>query len=121
MPMNQAALLVAHGSRLPEPCQAVMALAERLHQTLAMPVAAAFLECQPDVASVIDRLVSAGASRITVVPYFLHTGRHVREDLPRLLHEASQRHPDCRITATACLEGDPGLEHLLAARLRELD
>ena len=118
--MSRAALLVAHGSRLPAPCQAVIALAGRLQQTLAMPVAAAFLECRPDVITTIDRLVAAGATHITVVPYFLHAGRHVQEDLPRLLDEAAHRHPDCHLVPTACLEGDPGLEELLTARLRKL-
>ncbi len=109
---------MAHGSRLPEPCLAVQALAERLQQTLAMPVAAAFLTCPPDAATAIERLVADGASQIIVMPYFLHAGRHVREDLPHLLDGARQRHPNCRFTSLPCLEGDPDLDRLLENRLR---
>jgi sirohydrochlorin ferrochelatase len=58
-------------------------------------VEAAFLECnEPTIPEAIDSCVRRGAKRVVAVPYFLHTGNHVADDLPRLLEEAQARHPE---------------------------
>src|SRR5690348_4649044 len=53
-----------------------------------------FMECnEPSIPEAIDRCVAAGATRLVAVPYFLHTGTHVCDDLPTLLEEAQERYP----------------------------
>ena len=53
-----------------------------------------FMECnEPTIPEAIDRCVAAGATRVIAVPYFLHTGTHVCNDLPTLLEEAQARYP----------------------------
>ncbi len=57
-------------------------------------VEASFMECnEPDIPTAIDSCVAQGATEIVAVPYFLHTGNHVADDLPTLLEEAQVRHP----------------------------
>ena len=57
-------------------------------------VRAGFMECnEPDIPTAIDQCVAEGARRVIAVPYFLHTGKHVANDLPGLLEEARARHP----------------------------
>ena len=55
-----------------------------------------------------------GASDITVVPMFLGTGRHAREDLPVLIAELRQAHPACRFHVQAAVGENPAVLDLLA-------
>lgn len=57
-------------------------------------VEAAYMECnEPSIPEAIDAAVARGATEIIAVPYFLHTGTHVCDDLPTLLEEGKVRHP----------------------------
>ena len=54
-----------------------------------------FMECnEPTIPEAIARCVAAGATRVVAVPYFLHTGTHVCDDLPTLLEEAQEQYPE---------------------------
>lgn len=46
--------------------------------------------------------VNEGAETVVVTPYFLSNGRHIQEDLPRLVNEAQMLVPDVK-----CLLADP--------------
>ena len=52
-----------------------------------------FMECnEPSIPQAIQKLVESGANSISAVPYFLHTGTHVADDLPGLLEAAARRY-----------------------------
>jgi sirohydrochlorin cobaltochelatase len=76
-----------------------------------------FMECnEPSIPEAIDLCVSRGARSIRAVPYFLHTGNHVCEDLPTLLEEAQNRHPDVDFLLGDYIGLSPALTDLLAKR-----
>ena len=85
--MTAAIVLFAHGARDPRWAEPFQAVAARMR--VAAPdrrIELAFLELmQPDLDSAVGRLVDQGETRIDVVPLFLGTGGHLREDLPRLV------------------------------------
>jgi sirohydrochlorin ferrochelatase len=84
-------------------------------------VEAAFLELgEPDLAGAVARLAERGVRRVLVVPYFLTDGLHLERDLPRLVADAAAQFPDLEITATASLDGHPGLARIVADRAREI-
>src|SRR5690349_776722 len=57
-------------------------------------VRCAYLELDaPSLPAAVAEVVDAGADRVTVVPMFLGTGRHAREDLPTLVEQLRQDHP----------------------------
>jgi sirohydrochlorin cobaltochelatase len=93
--MGKAIVLFGHGSRDPLWRLPIEAVATRLRAaTPGMPVRCAYLELDaPDLATATAELVGQGASQITVVPMFLGTGRHAREDLPALVRDLKERHP----------------------------
>ena len=103
--MSRAVLLFGHGSRDPSWRAPMDAVAARIRQQQPeVPVACAFLELQePDLAMAIEGLVTQGATRVAVVPMFLGIGKHAREDLPRLLAAARERHPQVSIEASAAV------------------
>ena len=94
----EALLLIAHGSRRQQSNDEVTALAARLREACSMDygiVHAGFLElAAPSIPEGIQACVEEGASKITVLPYFLNSGRHVVEDIPELVAEAKTRYPD---------------------------
>jgi sirohydrochlorin ferrochelatase len=94
-------LLIAHGSRREASNQEVREIARRLEAVSAGSCAAvmpAFLElAEPSIQDGVRLCSEAGATEVTVIPYFLSAGRHVAEDIPRELEEASRQHPQLHI------------------------
>ncbi|HEY0826193.1 MAG TPA: CbiX/SirB N-terminal domain-containing protein [Ramlibacter sp.] len=93
--MGKAIVLFGHGSRDPLwrlPMETVAARLRAMQPDTA--VRCAYLELEsPSLPAAADELVQAGADHLTIVPMFLGTGRHAREDLPVLVEELRARHP----------------------------
>ena len=114
--MTKAIVLFAHGSRDPlwhKPMEAVAAqIAVQAPDT---PVACAYLELStPDLPTVVDQLVTSGATSISIVPMFLGVGRHAREDLPALVTALRLKFPDLAFTLNAAVGENAKLVQLLA-------
>jgi sirohydrochlorin cobaltochelatase len=112
----KAIVLFAHGSRDPLWRLPVEAVAARLRaQHPDVPVRCAYLELTvPDLPSAVGELVSLGASQLTIVPMFLGTGRHAREDLPALVESLRQAHPAVTFALQQAVGEDPRVIELLA-------
>jgi sirohydrochlorin cobaltochelatase len=93
--MSGALILFAHGARDARWADPFEAIAARVRQAdPGRPVELAFLELMtPDLAGAAQRVAAAGATRIDVVPLFLGTGGHLRQDLPPLVEGLRQSHP----------------------------
>ena len=92
---SRALLILAHGSPRPESNRGLYEIAELCRQRgIYHHVQVGFLECnEPSIPASIDLCVAEGVQEIVAVPFFLHTGTHVAEDLPALLNEGRIRHP----------------------------
>ncbi len=126
-PMNEAdanagydtVIVMAHGSRNEaanlahrELCSA---LAERLVDVRILP---AFLELtEPLLPEVIGVEIDAGATRIAVLPYFLHPGNHTTRDIPGLVETARATHPGIAIDISETFGSDPSVVDLLATQI----
>jgi sirohydrochlorin cobaltochelatase len=93
--MGKAVILFGHGSRDPLWRLPMETVAARLRAMQpGTPVRCAYLELDtPTLAEAAQELVAGGAAEISIVPMFLGTGRHAREDLPRLLWQLQAEHP----------------------------
>jgi len=115
-PSRDAVILFGHGSRDPLWRQPIDAVAGRLrarHPGLA--VECAFLELtDPDLPTVGAALAARGARHVVIVPMFLGTGRHAREDLPLLVAQLAQAHPRTEFRLRPAVGEDPRLLELLA-------
>ncbi len=113
-----AVVLVAHGSRAREANQAHLDLAAALDARIAPTVIGAFMElAEPSIADGIGRAVDAGASVVAVVPYFLHPGRHLRQDVPQMVADAAEVRPEIDIRLLDHFGDDPALLDVLAAQV----
>lgn len=119
--MNTGIVVFAHGSSVPEANESVRAVAKQMAgQGGFALVEPAFLEQGvPDLAGAIDRLVTRGAGRILVVPYFLTLGIHLKKDLPRIVAGLSRIHSNMEIRVAPPLDGHPAMAQALIERVRE--
>ena len=107
--MSTGLVLFCHGgrdARWREPFDRLRALIER---RFAGPVELAFLEfMSPDLNTACMTLVEREAERIIVVPLFLGTGGHLRNDLPPLI-AAAQASAGIAVTAVTAAGEDDGV------------
>ena len=83
-----------------------------------------FMECnEPSIPGAIADCIRQGADGIVAVPYFLHTGTHVADDLPTLLEEAAEQYPGVEFAIGRHIGRSDRLtvilEERIAARLSE--
>lgn len=118
----KALVLIDHGSRRSESNALLEEMATRVAGQLPeWHVEAAHMElAEPSLADAVARCVEKGAREIVVVPFFLGPGRHVTEDIPRLVQEQREAHPDVSMRLTDCLAPDDLLATLVVARATEV-
>ncbi len=116
----KAVLLISHGSRSPETKKEVADLVERLRLRRAADIVEfAFLELEePSIPGGIDICVQKGAKEIVVLLNFLNSGRHVDQDVPRIVNEAGVKYPGVRISITKPVGQHPKIEDLFLDLLK---
>lgn len=114
-----ALLVMVHGSPRPIANADMFRVVEIIRSRNAFPIVeVGFMECnEPDIPTAIETCVRGGATTIIAVPYFLHTGTHVADDLPTLLEEAQIRHPQIEFRMGTYLGNEPQLSDILADRI----
>lgn len=116
--MKNAMLVMVHGSPRPIANQDMFAVVDVLRERGVYPIVeVGFMECnEPSIPDAIERCIELGAERVVAVPYFLHTGNHVTDDLPTLLDEAQQQYPGVQFLMGDYLGHDPLLADVIAER-----
>jgi len=97
-------LLVAHGSRREESNIEIESLSEKI-STLEPKefdkVMPAFLEfASPSIPEAIKECTDLGATKVTILPYFLSAGVHITRDIPNEIIEASEGSQGLEIKVT---------------------
>ena len=94
-------MLVAHGSRRDESNLEIESLAKKIalfkvkEFEVVMP---AFLEfAKPSITEAIDKCTVIGATKVTVLPYFLSAGVHIAKDIPSEVEKGAQKNPNLNI------------------------
>jgi sirohydrochlorin ferrochelatase len=118
--LDAAGLLVlAHGTPTAGANEPIERIASSLEETFA-EVAVGYMETNtPTILEAADDLVARGVERIVALPYFLHLGRHVTEDLPRQIGHLRKRHLGTTYLIAEYLGFDPLLAEVIKVRLAE--
>lgn len=116
-----AIVVFAHGSSVEQANDGVRAMTAQVAVRGGFDlVETAFLECaQPDLPVAVARVVSSGATRVIVVPFFLTLGIHLRRDLPAIVDSLRELHPGVVIEVTQPLEGHPVLVDVMLGRAQD--
>lgn len=119
--MNEAIVLVDHGSRLQEANETLDRVAQLLQERMpSRLVLIAHMElASPSLHEAIDACAARGVEKVIVVPYFLTAGRHTRDDIPRLAREAALAHPSVRLELSPPLGPHPKLVDVILDRIAQ--
>lgn len=108
----RAVLLVDHGSRRDQANALIDEVAALVKHRLGAGsiVEPAHMEiAEPTIAQGFARCVEQGATMVVVHPFMLTPGRHVVEDLPRLIAQAAEAHDGVAFTMAAPLGSHAGI------------
>jgi sirohydrochlorin ferrochelatase len=116
-----AIVLLGHGSRVAGAAMEMDELAVRLREITGVSlVKVCFLSrLGPHLPETLEACVADGATKIVVIPYFLHSGLHVLVDIPEVLQRLAADHPRTRIVYGKHLGYDGVLAEILARRVEE--
>ena len=116
--MKEGIVLLGHGSRDPEWSQPFERIAVSVGKRLpAVAVALAYLEHGPSLEEAVTALAAKGALSIRVVPLFLGTGGHVKEDLPKLVAQAKR--PEIQVILDKPIGEQPEVVEAIAAAISQ--
>ena len=111
-------LVVGHGSRSKEAYDTFYKIIEDLHKKLDVELEGCFMEISsPQIPEKIDNLVQKGVDHITVLPYFLFEGIHIKEDIPEILKGIKEKYDSLTIDMAQPIGYHPLLVDLLAERV----
>jgi sirohydrochlorin ferrochelatase len=114
--MRTDVILLSHGSRAPEARDYFLELAALVKSLTGWPnVEPAFMElCGPSLAEAVEARVADGAEQVVILPCFLHPGRHLIHDIPRLMEQAQAQHPHVPLVLAERIGLHPELARLIA-------
>jgi sirohydrochlorin ferrochelatase len=116
----RAVILIGHGSRAAGADDDMEKIAAGLRAKLGGIVATCRMSGRGiPFAEAFESCVGRGATEIIVLPYFLHFGVHLREDIPEILRENGRKHPDVRLVLGKHLGYDDALVSLVEKRIGE--
>jgi sirohydrochlorin ferrochelatase len=116
----RAVILIGHGSRAAGADTDMERIAEGLRETSGGIVETCRMGGRGmPFAKVFEGCIAQGVTEVIVLPYFLHFGIHLREDIPEILRKNAQNHPEVRLVLGRHLGYDDALVHLVAKRIGE--
>ena len=106
---DQAIILFAHGARDPEWVAPFVVIQRQLQaarpDTLVLTAYQEFMP--PTLAAAVAQAAAQGAKRVVVAPLFIGQGSHVKRDLPLLVDEERQRHPQLELQVLPAIGDAP--------------
>ena len=96
---KEAIILLGHGSRVPDAARNMQKTAERLKEKHGYGlVEICFMSrLGPHFPEVFEHCVRKGATKVLVVPYFLHMGLHLLLDIPKMMQQEGQKYPQVEL------------------------
>ena len=120
--MKEALLVMVHGSPRAAASDDVFAVVDDVRQRGVYPIVeVGFMDCnKPTIPQAIQTCLAQGAEKVIGVPYFLHLGNHVANDLPALLEQAQSQHPDVEFWMGDFLGQDALVADVISDRVAEV-
>jgi sirohydrochlorin cobaltochelatase len=116
----KAVIVLGHGSRAEGASNAMERVVELLRLRHAERIEPAYMElAEPSLATVLGRLHADGIRQVVLVPYFLHFGIHLREDIPALLRDACAALAGLEVVMAPNLGYDDALVEVVERRLSQ--
>jgi precorrin isomerase len=116
-----AIILIGHGSRVPGAAESMEKVAEALQASgrYAHVTTCNMSLMKPNFVETFKRVVTQGAKRVLVLPYFLNEGVHIKCDIPNMMQEVGKDCTDVKLVMGMPLGFDRLLVDLVAKRISE--
>ncbi|QFT87479.1 Sirohydrochlorin ferrochelatase [Bacillus sp. THAF10] len=116
--MSKAVLYIGHGTRSKKGAEEAKSFLEQVKQRVDVPIQeTSFLELsEPFIPEAFERCVMQGATEITIVPIFLLTAGHMKEDIPAALAPLREKYPQVEVSMTEAF----GVQERIVSALAEL-
>jgi sirohydrochlorin ferrochelatase len=120
-PEKEAIILFGHGSRIPGAGEGMEQVAARIRDKLGPGIIEICYMSRlgPHFPEIFESCVARGATKIIVMPYFLHSGLHLMEDIPDLLRDKAGKYPHVKLVLGKNLGFDECIVDLVIKRLGE--
>jgi sirohydrochlorin ferrochelatase len=120
--VKEALLVMVHGSPHAAANDDVFAVVDDVRQRDVYPIVeVGFMDCnKPTIPEAIQTCLEQGAEKVIGVPYFLHLGKHVANDLPALLEQAQLQHPEVEFWMGDFLGQDALVADVICDRVAEV-
>ncbi len=121
--MKKSLIVLGHGSKAPEATETLAAVTAMVREKTAYDrVDYASLQLsEPDLAEVVRDQAATGMGQITVLPFLIAVGQHVKIDIPEALAELGRQLPEVEIRLAGPLGADPRLAEILVERAQEME
>lgn len=118
---KEAIILLGHGSRVPGAGEGMELVADRLRASgrYGFITTCYMSRLGPHFPEAFEECVGQGAAKVSVIPYFLHTGLHLVLDIPEMMQEEAAKHPDVKLVLGQNLGYDDCLADLVARRIED--
>lgn len=114
-------LILAHGSRENETEKTMDKISEMVRRSLPdILIETAYLQFRKhDLKNGLQDLIRRGADEIRIIPYFLFSGVHIRQDIPAEIDAFLQTQSGVKITLGGTLGADPRLADIIVDHIRQ--
>jgi precorrin-8X/cobalt-precorrin-8 methylmutase len=103
-------IIICHGSRgergmvgVPETLREVIEGLKPLLVPGLEVVGAALQFNHPNLEEAVESLATRGVKRLVIMPYFLFAGRHITEDIPRIIEKLKKNYPEIQFVMASPL------------------
>ncbi len=120
---KKAVLLIGHGSRAAGANDSIYRIAEIVRRETSYPIVElGFMGLNPpSIGDGVETCIAQGATKIIVMPYFLHLGMHMQKDLPEMMGELRAKHPAVELLLGQHIGFHPKLAEIVIERINDLD
>lgn len=118
---RKAVILMGHGSRMPGADSGMEQVARSIrekHKDFMIETCSMSM-LGPRFGEIFEQCVARGAEKVIVIPYFLHFGAHMQEDIPEILLEKASMFPNVNLIMGKHLGFDEKLADLVVKRIAE--
>jgi sirohydrochlorin cobaltochelatase len=111
-------IVVGHGSRSKDAADIFFKIVKDLKKRIGGEVVGCFMEISdPNIPSTIDEMYKKGIRDITILPYFLFNGMHIKHDIPEILSDIKDKYEDITISMAKPIEYHSLLIDILSERV----
>lgn len=76
---------------------------------------------EPNIPTVVKGMVGKNIKEILIVPYFLYEGIHIKEDIPQIINELSEKYNDVTFKMGRPIGAEPKLVDIILTRGKEIE